>query len=664
MSFVQTAFLSALAAVAVPVIIHLIYRWQTKRVELGTIRFLNELLRDTARRRRVKQWLLLALRTGAVALLALLFARPFAQARIITGDRKQALILVDQSGSMSARDQGERLIDRAVARVREIQENLDDNTDVELAFFDSRVTAVGKESEGESGRNRVNAPDLLFGGTSYGAAMSWARDMSLKGAYVSSDIHLLTDLQRSGLDWTTTDAFPPHTLLHIEDVGKDGLNNVSIEEASVSTRLVRPGDTLSCTVTLFNDSPFTIDNIPVLLSLSDKAETVRHRKLISIPPNQTAQVEFELQGLSDGFWEGTASIEHEDALALDNRRYFGVLASKQVPVLIVDGSSETLGSDASGYFLDKAVRLSSEDESWTDSPFASQRIFYESTGRLPTLAGMRIVVLVDVAAVSAADAANLEAFVRSGGAVLVFTGEKVNATSFETLAEAKLAPGTFDGIEYGDDLPFRWDQWDETDPVLEVFADPQHGDLQRLAFTAFTRIKPDANTKVLAKFPGGHPALTRHEVGAGQVLWFLSSADDSWGGWLRSRLYVPLVHQMLASLSGLSGEGPVRLLTLESSIAGEQSISTAQVRPGIVATGNHWDVANVPSRESDLGRFTPEEFAERFRVRLHGQSEAAAASAGSFLAGEQRPEELWPWFACLLMGLLAAEWFVANRTTL
>ena len=75
MNLVQPAFLFAMAAVAVPIILHLVFRRHTRIVRLGSIQFLDELMRETVRRRKVRQWLLLALRVASLLLLAFLFAR-------------------------------------------------------------------------------------------------------------------------------------------------------------------------------------------------------------------------------------------------------------------------------------------------------------------------------------------------------------------------------------------------------------------------------------------------------------------------------------------------------------------------------------------------------------------------------------------------------------
>src|SRR5688500_5222845 len=99
-SLLQTSFLAGLVALAIPVLIHLFFRLRTKRVELGTIRFLRVIIEENARRRKVMRWLLLSLRMACVACLVLLFARPYFSAAAISGQKELLVVLLDQSATM------------------------------------------------------------------------------------------------------------------------------------------------------------------------------------------------------------------------------------------------------------------------------------------------------------------------------------------------------------------------------------------------------------------------------------------------------------------------------------------------------------------------------------------------------------------------------------
>jgi len=81
MTFLNWAMLAGLAAVAIPIIIHLLNRHRATIVDWGAMRFLLDSL--TMRRRRImlEEIILLALRCLVVALLALAMARPFLPTR-------------------------------------------------------------------------------------------------------------------------------------------------------------------------------------------------------------------------------------------------------------------------------------------------------------------------------------------------------------------------------------------------------------------------------------------------------------------------------------------------------------------------------------------------------------------------------------------------------
>ena len=78
------------------------------------------------------------------------------------------------------------------------------------------------------------------------------------------------------------------------------------------------------------------------------------------------------------------------------------------------------------------------------------------------------------------------------------------------------------------------------------------------SFGTITRVKPGAEARVLAWFRGGEPALLERAKGRGKILWFTSACDRAWGDWPRGRMFLPMVHQMVAYASGLAEGGPVR----------------------------------------------------------------------------------------------------------
>ena len=116
-SFAQPALLWGLAAVALPVLVHLLLRPRPQRTSFPAIQLLRQALVTGQRANRWRHLLLMLLRAGLLALLALLLAGPTCAPTHSSapGARDTACVIVlDNSVSMTYRiDEHTTLLDRA-----------------------------------------------------------------------------------------------------------------------------------------------------------------------------------------------------------------------------------------------------------------------------------------------------------------------------------------------------------------------------------------------------------------------------------------------------------------------------------------------------------------------------------------------------------------------
>src|SRR6476620_10730168 len=88
-------------AIALPVLIHWLTRPRPARIPFSTIRFLQEVVRQRRARYRLRDYLILLLRTVAVLLLAAAFCRPLIGPKPLVVEQSSAdtsrVVLVDQS---------------------------------------------------------------------------------------------------------------------------------------------------------------------------------------------------------------------------------------------------------------------------------------------------------------------------------------------------------------------------------------------------------------------------------------------------------------------------------------------------------------------------------------------------------------------------------------
>ena len=80
-AFLVPAFLAGLAAIAIPVFVHLRHRERKEPVRFPSLMFLRRIPFREVRRQQIHQWPLFLLRVLAVALLVFAFARPFLRGR-------------------------------------------------------------------------------------------------------------------------------------------------------------------------------------------------------------------------------------------------------------------------------------------------------------------------------------------------------------------------------------------------------------------------------------------------------------------------------------------------------------------------------------------------------------------------------------------------------
>src|SRR6266704_1998848 len=142
MNFLAPLFLAGAAAIALPVLFHLIRRTTREKTVFSSLMFLMPTPPRVTRRSRLENIFLLILRCLVLCLLALGFARPFVQrplrADSKTGAAKRVVILLDTSASMR---RGNLWTD-ARAKATEIAQQASPIDQVAVFTFDRQVNRV------------------------------------------------------------------------------------------------------------------------------------------------------------------------------------------------------------------------------------------------------------------------------------------------------------------------------------------------------------------------------------------------------------------------------------------------------------------------------------------------------------------------------------------
>ena len=201
-----------------------------------------------------------------MALISLLFARPYMLATEQRAGDRLIVVLLDLSASMGL--QGEsRPIDQAAARrARAIVGSAGQGAQLEVATFGETVRA-------HCPSRRILLTVALepspAGILDYGVALGWARDILVRSrnGIKDKELHVLTDLQRSGLNRGPSVSPPEGALVHLHDFGRAFAKNVAVTSVTIAPKTVRPGESATVTATILNTSALPVVGCPVRLSI-------------------------------------------------------------------------------------------------------------------------------------------------------------------------------------------------------------------------------------------------------------------------------------------------------------------------------------------------------------------------------------------------------------
>ena len=706
MTFVQTSFLITTAAVVIPIVVHLLSRRHVRRVELGTMRFLQDIIQDGSQQRRLRRWLLLTIRSLVMLLLALLFSRPYLVDQLSgrSGSRSR-IILIDRSASMSIQGANGRLVDDAVVAATDAAKEAGDASSISYAWFDQHVKPIPE------GTLPPTAPRTVTASTNYGAAVRWASTAIDARPDSVVDVVMITDMQQNGLQSRITEmaasTFPSDVPVKIVDVGREAVNNLAISQISSRTSRVAFGNKVEIDVTLINYGSLPYEAITTKVVAFDGNKSVRLSKSVKIAAGEAQELVFDLGKLNPGTWHITASVDVNDDLVIDNQRLTAVEVASPTRVIVFDGDQQDSLTKTNSYYVATAlaqdgsnVRAAvarakdSEERATEEARFAPEIVNLTSDAiRSLSPEEVPLAVVCDPFIVDSSLLKRLQQYVEEGGRLLVFAGD----TSESQLArwqQSKLVPGLMKQPIRSGAVPFRIVSINPSSQMMKPFDDPQHADLSRLAFRRLLPVQPAADTRVVAWFDESRPAITEHAVGQGRIVWFLSGVASKWSNWTASPLYLPVVQQMAAELLNLNGEGRIRhrnvgdddhrLLTSspvsnswtpvstsaeptnatqqpDDRQSKDQQVATTLVytSPGFQRSGQSLYVINTASQESDFTRIDVESLGQHFGMNV---SQGVQDSETRMMSVEKKVE-YWPWLAAGLFVLVFAEFCLSNRTT-
>jgi hypothetical protein len=655
MGFFAPWFLAGIAAVALPIWIHLLRQHKSVPKPFSSLMFFERRTQSSVKHRRLRFYALLALRLAMLLLLALLFANPFINRKASAASgKKLVLIAVDRSFSMRYGNHLDKAKEQALAAIPNGQKT-------QIVGVSNRVELLTEPLLDHTALvNAVQAIKPGDGASSYGEFARFVRGLP-KSIGMPVEAHFFSDMQKTGMPPSFSDlALSDNEKLVLHSVADKTSANWTVESVTAPARVFSgKKDRVQATIAGF-ETPAARKTVSLLLN-----GKLVESKSVDVPEHGRAQVEFLSLDAPYGANRGEVRIEGSDSLKADDAYYFSVERTDPAKILFIHDSRQT------------PLYFRTALESGAENAFEMEAVSPDQAVTLP-LDKYAFAVLSGTGEIPDALESRLKDYVSSGRGLLVALGPSSLMQGRVPVTGDKVSESRYSAPE-GDRFQTATDI-DHSHPAL------QKTDFAAVRFYQTMRVD-EANGRVLARLSDKTPLLLDRKVGEGRVLVFTSTFDNVSNDLPLHAAFVPFVEEAAHYLEGgearrsstsvgsfvdlrtshdrgaaaevLDPDGKRALSLSESTTAKTFQFDREgffDVRP---ANGRRQLVAvNADRRESDLTPVPDETLA-----LWQGTPGRTPGDNNGSLGGEETPVSFWKYLLAALLVIAAAESIVADRFT-
>jgi hypothetical protein len=645
------AFLLGALAVGLPLYLHLLRHTTNQPEPFSSLMFFQKREQTATRRRRLRYILLLALRLAVLLLLALAFAEPYVK-ELAVGPAPQKLLVVaiDDSFSMRA---GTRLADAK----REAWQVLSAKDPRQRA----QVIALGAQAhlltEPATDLRVLRGPlEAIQPGDSRGSfgVLAAAVRVIAEDEHEPIELHLFSDLQKTGMPALTEATLPPAVSLVLHPSSSAPVPNWTVETVAAPKRVWDPHTAHVQAVVAGYGTPAATRTVSFRVNGS-----VIATRTVDVPPSGRAIAEIDSLELPYGLSRLSVQIDSADLLPADDEYVLAIDRADRKRALFVYQSADT----RSPLYFAEALTAAAQ------RAISLDKVTVDAAAKVdPT--EYAFVVISDVASLPPAFSGRLLDYVRRGGSVLIAVGTVAAQQPGLPLTGSKIL-----ALHHYSTSPERFAAVGQTDASYVAAGSPEEWEGVKFFYAASVE---EGGARVVMRLQDGTPLLMERALGEGRALVLTSGLDNLTNDLPLKPVFVAFVERLARDLSGGDAhQGPHQvddLVSLRSAretgvgvevqgpdgrreLSLKEAVSTGAYplrRTGFyevhLANGRQDLIAvNADRRESDLTPI-PEDVLSLWRGSNHGAAPAAIASASS----QPLPAVLqgvW-WYA--MLALLAA----------
>ncbi|MBZ4413118.1 BatA domain-containing protein [Myxococcus sp. MISCRS1] len=555
--------LGALGAL-IPLLVHLFDRRRPRPHPFGPLAFVLRSQKRTASRLKLKRLLLYVLRTLILLAIPIALARPeltrdAQAAQVVKGPAATAIIL-DASLSMRWSD-GTSLFERGRDEARDaLRDLLPEEPATVVVCTGSPAAPPPPGFDRARLRALVDEAKPTYGGADLSRCMDLAARSLEENPMPAKRLVVVSDMAATAfrleappptVKGPTGAPVKPEVVLRDVAEGKETLANHAIVDLKVEPALQAGPRAFQFTFTVRN---FGTEAVKDLEAAVRTGETTLAKGFVDVPAGGTTQKALTVRFPQGGTVVGQVTLA-PDALAEDDRRAFVLPVPRALKALVVNGAPHATRYRDEAFFVDAALTA-------PGSP-VEVAVRDAEVGLREDFSTYDLVLLLNVAAPNAEEAARLSTFVENGGGLFVSMGDRVNTEDYNQKLGAVLprplrvlrTSAERDTDPEAETKAARLAQVNQEHVLFSPFTGRAEEGLVGARFYRYMLLEADNPTspgasQVLATYEDGAPAVAVMRKGKGRVALFTSTVDRDWSDFAIRTSFLPLMQRFAAYLTG------------------------------------------------------------------------------------------------------------------
>ncbi|MEP0861749.1 MAG: BatA domain-containing protein [Ignavibacterium sp.] len=542
MTFLNPAVLIGLLAAAIPVIIHLLNLRRLKKIEFSTLTFLKELQKNKIRKIKIKQWLLLALRVLIILFIVFAFARPALRglsiARTTSAAKTTAVLIIDDSFSMSVLSQRGSYFNQAKDFAKQIIEQLKEGDEAALIFMSDEKQQPNLTNNFNSLIDELNRKEISFAKPDLNKVITLAAQLVNKSKNFNREIYLLTDFQKNIFPSEETKSDLSELLnenikLYSFSLADKTVFNLGIDELKVNNQIFEKDKPITFLVSVSNYSQQDVQNGVLSLFLNGKRAA---QKSFDVESGESVIIDVDAVSDATGFIDVSAEIE-TDEIEQDNRRFTSVFIPDVISTLIISDES------ASSRFLNLVLQTVGNDKIKFDEKNSTQ------------LAGLQLKNYDVIFLCSDNVFQNIEKlnqFVKDGGSIVFIPSVNADLNKLNSNLQKlnlPLAPG-FAGKLNDKSLSMQFEKIDFNHPIfLNLFRKDDKKNIESPLINYFIKYSTQGKGTSIITLTEGSSFMSEFKLDKGKIFFFNTAFDAGWSNLVIKTIFAPLVVKTVFYLS-------------------------------------------------------------------------------------------------------------------